>query len=102
MKLVVAVIRPFKAQACIQALRAAGVPDVYICEARGYGRQKDHLTDYKEDRFAVAFLPKVRIEFAVMRENLKCALDALLTAARTGRQGDGKVWILESSPAMAH
>lgn len=99
MKLVVAVIRPFKAQACLVALRGAGVSNIYVCEARGYGRQKDHLAEYKDDRFAVAFLPKVRLEFAVMREHLKGALDAVMQAARTGRQGDGKIWVLEASPA---
>jgi nitrogen regulatory protein PII len=99
MKLVVAVIRPFKAQACLTALRGVGISDVYVCEARGYGRQKDHLAEYKDDRFAVAFLPKVRLEFAVLRERLKETLDALMQAARTGRQGDGKIWVLEASPA---
>ncbi len=98
MKLVVAVIRPFKAQACLTALRGVGISDIYVCEARGYGRQKDHLAEYKDDRFAVAFLPKVRLEFAVMRENLKETLVALMNAARTGRQGDGKIWVLEGSP----
>ncbi|MBP9891504.1 MAG: P-II family nitrogen regulator [Planctomycetes bacterium] len=98
MKLVVAVIRPFKAQACLAALRGLGISDVYVCEARGYGRQKDHLAEYKDDRFAVAFLPKVRLEFAVLREKLKEALNVLMQAARTGRQGDGKIWIQEASP----
>lgn len=101
MKLIVAVIRPFKAQACIAALRGVGIRDVYVCEARGYGRQKDHLADYKDDRFAVAFLPKVRLEFAVLREKLKETLDVLMQAARTGRQGDGKIWVLEASPAIS-
>ncbi len=101
MKLVVAIIRPFKAQACVAALRSAGIADVYLCEGRGYGRQKDHLKEYQDDRFAVAFLPKIRIEFVVMREQLKASLDALRNAARTGRQGDGKIWVLEASPVTS-
>ncbi len=96
MKLVVAVIRPFKLAGVLAALRKAGVDEISHGEARGYGRQKDHLQDYKDDRFAVAFLPKVRVEFVVLRENLATAVDAMCAAARTGRQGDGKIWVLEA------
>lgn len=97
MKLVVAVIRPFKLTSVLNALRQVGVEGLCHGEARGYGRQKDHLADYKDDRFAVAFLPKVRVEFVVLREKLTQAVDALCAAARTGRQGDGKIWVLEAS-----
>ncbi len=100
MKLVVAVIRPFKLSSVVAALYEAGVERVYHSEARGYGRQKDHLQDYKDDRFAVAFLPKVRVEFVVLRERLGAAIGALLAAARTGRQGDGKIWVLEASAPL--
>jgi nitrogen regulatory protein PII len=100
MKLVVAVIRPFKLGACLTALRDVGVPGVLHSEARGYGRQKDHLAEYRDDRFAVAFLPKTRVEFAVPPERLKAALEAVIKACRTGRQGDGKIWVLEARAAM--
>jgi nitrogen regulatory protein PII len=100
MKLVVAVIRPFKLGACLEALREAGVSGVLHSEARGYGRQKDHLAEYRDDRFAVAFLPKTRVEFAVQPERLKAVLEAVITACRTGRQGDGKIWVLEARAAM--
>jgi nitrogen regulatory protein P-II 2 len=93
-KLVVAVIKPFKLSACLRELAAVGVTDVVHGEARGYGRQKDHLQDYRNDRFAVAFLPKVRLEFAVHPDGLKAALEAVMRACRTGRQGDGKIWVL--------
>jgi len=96
MRQVVAVIKPFKLQACLAALAQAGIEGVTHTEARGYGRQKDHLKDYREDRFAVAFLPRSRVEFAVEPENLKSALDALIQACRTGRQGDGKIWVLDA------
>jgi nitrogen regulatory protein PII len=96
MKLVVAVIKPFKLQACLGALRGLGVTDILHSEARGYGRQKDHLQDYRDDRFAVAFLPKMRLEFAVEPDRLNAALEALMAACRTGRQGDGKIWVLDA------
>ncbi|MCC7508882.1 MAG: P-II family nitrogen regulator [Planctomycetes bacterium] len=99
MKLIVAVIKPYKLGASIQALAAIGVTDVLHSEARGYGRQKDHLKDYRDDRFAVAFLPKVRLEFAVEPEHAKAAVGALIAACRTGRQGDGKIWVLDARAA---
>ncbi len=94
MKLVVAVIKPFKLQACLQALAAIGVTQVFHSEARGYGRQKGHLSDYQDDRFALAFLPKQRIEFVVAPDAARAAVDAIIAACRTGRQGDGKIWVL--------
>lgn len=97
MKLVVAVIRPFKLRSVLNALNEVGVEQLWHGEARGYGRQKDHLQDYKDDRFAIAFLPRVRVEFVVLREKLSRAIDAVCAAARTGRQGDGKIWVLEAS-----
>ena len=98
---VVAVIKPFKLDACLKALAAAGVVNVVHSEARGYGRQKDHLKDYKDDRFAVAFLPRIRVEFAVAPDDLKRALDAVMQACRTGRHGDGKIWVLDArTPLM--
>lgn len=96
MKLVVAVIKPFKFEACLRALADMPVHDLTHSEARGYGRQKDHLQDYRDDRFAVAFLPKVRIEFHVENEHLKAAIEAICNACRTGRQGDGKIWVLDA------
>ncbi|MBX3461135.1 MAG: P-II family nitrogen regulator [Planctomycetes bacterium] len=101
MKLVVAVIKPFKLDACLRALADAGVTDVIHSEARGYGRQKTHLQDYHDDRFAVAFLPKVRVEFSVAPEQVKRAIEAVLGACRTGRQGDGKIWVLDARVAQA-
>ncbi len=99
MKLIVAVIKPYKLNACIRVLAELGVTDVLHSEARGYGRQKDHLRDYRDDRFAVAFLPKVRLEFAVEPEHAKAAINGLIAACRTGRQGDGKIWVLDARVA---
>lgn len=100
MKLLVAVIKPFKLQACLAALRAVGVHEVLHSEARGYGRQKDHLSDYRDDRYAVSFLPKIRLELAVQPEQLKPAVEAVIQACRTGRQGDGKIWVLEAKEVL--
>lgn len=96
MRQVVAVIKPFKLNACLRALADAGVTGVTHSEARGYGRQKDHLKDYRNDRFAVAFLPRMRVEFAVPPDVLKRAVDAVIQVCRTGRQGDGKIWVLDA------
>lgn len=96
MKLVVVVIKPFKLQGCLAALAAFGVHQLVHSEARGYGRQKDHLQEYKDDRLAVAFLPKARVEFAIEDDRLAQALEVVCQACRTGRQGDGKIWVLEA------
>lgn len=100
MRQVVAVIKPFKLNACVRALLNAGVEHICHSEARGYGRQKDHLRDYGNDRFAVAFLPRVRVEFAVSPDDLKRTLEVLIQACRTGRQGDGKIWVLDARTPM--
>lgn len=96
MRQVVAVIKPFKLEACLRALATAGVGNVTHSEARGYGRQKDHLKDYRNDRFALAFLPRMRVEFAVAPDDLKRVIEVVLQACRTGRQGDGKIWVLDA------
>lgn len=100
MRQVVAVIKPFKLNACLRELADIGVLNVTHNEARGYGRQKDHLRDYRNDRFAVAFLPRVRVEFAVEPDHLKKAIEAVTRACRTGRQGDGKIWVLDARASV--
>ncbi|MHC4839677.1 MAG: P-II family nitrogen regulator [Planctomycetota bacterium] len=94
MKVIVAVIKPFKLNACLKSLAEAGFIDVSHNEARGYGRQKDHLRDYRDDRYAVAFLPKIRLELTVKPAVAKKAVEAITKVCRTGRQGDGKIWVL--------
>lgn len=101
MKIVVAVIKPFKLDACLRALAVVPTQDLIHSEARGYGRQKDHLKDYRDDRFAVAFLPKIRLEFAVENEHLKAATEAICQVCRSGRQGDGKIWVLDARAMSA-
>jgi nitrogen regulatory protein PII len=89
------VVKPFKVDAVIRALQEAGAFSLTLAEARGYGRQKGHLDLYKDDSARVTFLPKVRLECAVEDERLADAVERVTAAARTGRIGDGKVFVEE-------
>lgn len=95
MKRLVVVVKPFKVDAVVRALEAAGVRALTLSEARGYGRQKGHLDLYRAAPDAITFLPKVRIEGAVPDDRLEEALDGACGAARTGRIGDGKIFVEE-------
>ncbi len=89
------VVKPFKVGAVVRALLGAGATELTLAEARGYGRQKGHLDLYRDDSKHVTFLPKVRIECAVEDSALEPAIDAATNAARTGRIGDGKIFVEE-------
>jgi nitrogen regulatory protein P-II 1 len=89
------VVKPFRVDAVIGALERVGATSLTLTEARGYGRQKGHLDLYRQERGRITFLPKVRIECAVADEQLDPAVDAVIAAARTGRIGDGKIWVEE-------
>lgn len=95
-KLVVGVIKPFRLRAVIDAISKFDVRGVIHSEARGYGRQKDHIAEYHDDRYAVAWLPKIRIEFQVEPGDLARVIETFCDHARTGRQGDGKVWVIDA------
>jgi nitrogen regulatory protein P-II 1 len=96
MKHLTIVVKPFKVDAVMRALTQVGATAVTLTEARGYGRQKGRLDLYHEESAQVTFLPKVRVECVVEDENMKAATDAVVAAARTGRIGDGKVFIEEA------
>ena len=89
------VVKPFKVGAVARALLGAGVTNLTLTEARGYGRQKGHLDLYADDSKRVTFLPKVRLECAVEDGLLEPAIEAAMNAARTGRIGDGKIFVEE-------
>jgi nitrogen regulatory protein P-II 1 len=89
------VVKPFKVGAVVRALLGAGATELTLAEARGYGRQKGHLDLYRDDSKHVTFLPKVRIECAVEDLALEPAIEAATNAARTGRIGDGKIFVEE-------
>jgi len=95
MKKVTLVVKPFKADAVVRALLDAGAESLTVMEARGYGRQKGRLELYHEERDRVTFLPKVRIECALRDEALQEAIRDASEAARTGRIGDGKIFLEE-------
>src|SRR3979411_476005 len=94
MKLVVAIIKPFKLDEVRQALTAIGVHGMTVSEVKGYGRQKGHTEIYRGAEYVVNFLPKVRIEVAVPRDGADKAVEAITAAARTGQIGDGKIFVI--------
>ena len=93
MKMVVAVIKPFKLDEVREALSAIGVQGLTVGEVRGFGRQKGHTELYRGAEYVIDFLPKVKVEVAVGDALLDRAIEAIETAARTGRIGDGKIFV---------
>ncbi|MFC0217646.1 nitrogen regulatory protein P-II 2 [Pseudochelatococcus lubricantis] len=94
MKLVVAVIKPFKLEEVRDALTALGIHGLTVSEVKGYGRQKGHTEIYRGAEYAVSFLPKLKIEVAVEASQVDAVITAIKTAARTGQIGDGKIFVL--------
>jgi nitrogen regulatory protein PII len=95
MKLITAIIQPFKLDDVRQALGEAGVQGLTVTEVRGFGRQKGHTEIYRGAEYAVEFVPKTRIDVAVPDSIAEAVIDAILKAGRTGKVGDGKVFVTE-------
>jgi nitrogen regulatory protein P-II 1 len=93
MKLITAIIKPFKLEEVKEALAAAGIEGMTVTEVKGFGRQKGHTEIYRGSEYTVDFLPKVKIEIAVADETAGKAIDAIVQAAKTGKIGDGKVFV---------
>ncbi|MDX1432940.1 MAG: P-II family nitrogen regulator [Gammaproteobacteria bacterium] len=93
MKLVTAIIKPFKLDDVRSALSDLGIQGMTLTEVKGFGRQKGHTELYRGAEYVVDFLPKIKIEVAVSDDQLAGAVDALTNAARTGKIGDGKVFV---------
>ena len=93
MKLIIAIIKPFKLDEVREALNRLGVSGMTVSEVKGYGRQKGHTEIYRGAEYVVNFLPKVRIEVAVASEQADRVIEALTTSARTGQIGDGKIFV---------
>jgi nitrogen regulatory protein P-II 1 len=93
MKKIEAVIKPFKLDEVKEALQDIGVQGMTVQEVKGYGRQKGHTELYRGAEYVVDFLPKIKIEVAVADDQLETAIDAITNAARTGRIGDGKIFV---------
>ncbi|MGH3798698.1 MAG: P-II family nitrogen regulator [Pseudonocardiaceae bacterium] len=93
MKLVTAIIKPFTLEDVKGALEQVGVLGMTVSEVQGYGRQKGHTEVYRGAEYSVDFVPKIRVEVVVDDTQVDKTLDALVEAARTGKIGDGKVWV---------
>jgi nitrogen regulatory protein P-II 2 len=93
MKLVTAIIKPFRLDEVRQALSTLGANGMTITEVKGYGRQKGHTEIYRGAEYAVSFVPKLRVEVAVPDNQVERTVDAITTAARTGQIGDGKIFV---------
>ena len=100
MKLIIAVIKPFKLEEVRDALTALGVHGMTVTEVKGYGRQKGHMEIYRGSEYAVNFLPKVRVEIAVSSEMADRVVEAISSAAKTGQIGDGKIFVSPIEGAM--
>ncbi|MCK1358711.1 P-II family nitrogen regulator [Bradyrhizobium sp. 199] len=100
MKIVMAIIKPFKLEEVRDALTAIGVHGLTVTEVKGYGRQKGHTEIYRGAEYAVSFLPKIKIEVAVASDQVDKAIDAITTAAKTGQIGDGKIFVINLDHAV--
>ena len=100
MKLIIAIVKPFKLDEVREALVAAGVEGLTISEVKGYGRQKGQTEIYRGAEYQVNFVPKVKLEAVVDDASLSAAVDAIKRAAATGKIGDGKIFVLPVEDAV--
>jgi nitrogen regulatory protein P-II 2 len=100
MKMVVAIIKPFKLDDVRTALADVGVQGITVTEVKGFGRQKGHTELYRGAEYVVDFLPKVKLELAVDDEQVERVVEAIIETARTGKIGDGKIFIAELGAAV--
>ena len=94
MKLVVAVVKPFKLDDVKDVLKNLGVHGMTVTEAQGFGRQRGHTENYRGAEYQVDFVPKIRIEVLVDDDRAEAIVDAIVSSAATGKIGDGKVWVV--------
>ncbi len=100
MKIVTAIIKPFKLEEVRDALTALGVQGLTVTEVKGYGRQKGHTEVYRGAEYAVNFLPKVKVEVAVASNQVTKVVAAITAAAKTGKIGDGKIFVMALDHAV--
>ena len=93
MKMVVAIIKPFKLDDVREALTEVGMTGITVTEVKGFGRQKGHTELYRGAEYVVDFLPKVKVEVVVKTDDVDRCVDAIIRAARTGKIGDGKIFV---------
>ncbi|BAI75898.1 transcriptional regulator [Azospirillum sp. TSH100] len=100
MKLVMAIIKPFKLDEVREALTSLGIQGLTVSEVKGFGRQKGQTEIYRGAEYSVSFLPKVKVEVAVSDDQYEQVVEAIQKAANTGRIGDGKIFVLEIAQAV--
>src|SRR5262245_13632465 len=100
MKLVIAIIKPFKLDDVRDALGQLGVAGLTVSEVKGYGRQRGHTEIYRGAEYAVNFLPKIKIEVAVPADRADKVVEAIMATAKTGQIGDGKIFVLDIGHAV--
>src|ERR1700733_12127595 len=100
MKIVMAIIKPFKLEEVRDALTAIGVHGLTVTEVKGYGRHKGHTEIYRGAEYAVSFLPKIKIEVAVASDQVDKTIEAITSAAKTGQIGDGKIFVINLENAV--
>ena len=93
MKLITAIVKPFKLDDVKEALKAAGVQGITVTEVKGFGRQGGHTETYRGSEYQIDFVPKMRIELVVEDSSLEQMMDVVREAASTGKIGDGKIWV---------
>ena len=95
MKLIIAFVRPFKLEEIREALSEIGTAGLTVTDVKGFGRQKGHTEIYRGAEYVVDFVPKIKLEVAVSDDKLDLALDSIIKVARTGKIGDGKIFVTE-------
>jgi nitrogen regulatory protein P-II 2 len=100
MKLIIAIIKPFKLEDVRDAVTQLGINGMTVSEVKGYGRQKGHTEIYRGAEYAVNFLPKIKIEVAVPSDRTDKVVEAITAAAKTGQIGDGKIFVTDISQAI--
>jgi nitrogen regulatory protein PII len=100
MKLIIAIIKPFKLEEVKESLSSIGIEGMTVTEVKGFGRQKGHTEIYRGSEYTVDFLPKVKIEIVVTDDLVAKTVDAIVKAAKTGKIGDGKVFVLALEEAV--
>src|SRR5438132_3116437 len=100
MKMLIAVIKPFKLDAVREALAEVGVQGMTVTEVRGFGRQKGHTELYRGAEYTVDLLPKIKIELALSEDQVDKAIEAIQKAAKTGQIGDGKIFVYELNETL--
>lgn len=100
MKLVTAIVKPFKLEEVRKGLSDIGIQGLTVTEVKGFGRQKGHTELYRGAEYVVDFLPKTKLEVAVSGDQVEAVIDSLVKAARTGKIGDGKIFVTDISEAI--